>query len=106
MRTMEEWQNLIQEKKESGLKQMDFCSSKGISLKTFSARKSRIKSSAKVRNKPKQAKFIRVHKVTSRASIDVNPPLNLRIKTKAGIEIEFPLSSLSSVISILNGVAR
>jgi hypothetical protein len=106
MRTIEEWQKLIQEQEESGLKQLDFCLSKGISFKSFSARKSKIKSAAKMMDKPEKAKFIKVQKIKSKQSVEINSPASLRIKTRTGIEIEFPVTALKSVITILNGEVR
>ena len=107
MRTIEEWRARIEEQKESGLKQKDFCLSKDISIKTFSARKSRMKSSGVIRPASKKPRFIKVKsedfrnpKIPSSAQ---NTLLNLQIRTKSGIAIEFPISALNSVMSILNG---
>jgi hypothetical protein len=106
MRTTEEWQRLIDEQMESGLNQKEFCLSKGLSLKTFSTRKSRMRSAARIKFQPKKAKFIRVQKRMSNTSFDRAPVEHLRLKTRAGIEIEFSISALGSVLSLLNGDAR
>ena len=106
MRTIEEWQAIIEEQKQSGLKQKDFCLSKGISIKTFSARKSRMKSSGAIRLSGRKPKFIKVKSEgfrNSKVPSNQNPLPNLQIKTKSGIAIEFPISALNSVMSVLNG---
>jgi hypothetical protein len=108
---MEEWRLLIEEQKESGLKQKEFCILKGISLKTFSARKSNMNSNIEDQSKINKPKFIKVKseediKIPRTIIINQVSVPNLQIRTRSGIAIEFPISALKPVMNILNGVEQ
>jgi hypothetical protein len=103
MVTDEQWQLIFNEQKESGLTQNEFCESKGISLRSFCSRKSRMKLAGAIKAKPKKYNFIKVQKETRSFSDQQDTLINLRIKTKTGIAIEFPISALPKVMTILNG---
>ena len=103
MMTDEQWLTIFKEQKESGLTQSKYCESKGITLKSFWSRKSRMKSIDKKLVKPDNNYFVRAKReLESKASIQQERISILRIKTKTGIEIEFPISALQSVMEILN----
>lgn len=103
MRTHEQWQEIFKEQRESGLKQKEFCALKGISIKTFSARKSRIKHLPSAGDK-KTSKFIRVKR--EKPNNVLNGEIHLHIRTKSGEQIEFGLSSLKSVLRELNSMTK
>lgn len=69
MVTDEQWRSIFQEQSTSGLTQKKFCESKGISLKSFCSRKSRMKSAGTIKVKPKKYNFIRAQKEESKVSI-------------------------------------
>lgn len=103
MITDEQWLSIFKEQKESGLTQSKYCESKGITLKSFWSRKSRMKLAGKKSVKPENNYFVRAKReLESKANTHEDLISNLRIKTKTGIEIEFPVSALKSVMGILN----
>ena len=114
--TSEQWQKLFQEQQISGLSQAEFCANKGISYRSFSCRRYReslnqksalvpSKKLSKELNLERQSPFLKVKPVSSKIitleSKEVVSILKLRLPK--GIEIDFPSSSLKSVISILTG---
>ena len=76
--TSDQWQVLFQEHEASGVSQAEFCANKGISYRSFSCRK-------------------------YRESLNQKSALVPRKKLSKELNLDFPSSSLKSVISILTG---
>lgn len=112
--TRDQWQALFQEQAVSGLSQVKFCISKGISYKSFCCRKSRASLSLKKSQAPaiklsqalnpqRQSQFVKVKPVSSKIiTLESKDVVSIfKLKFSKGIELDFPSSELKTVINIL-----
>lgn len=120
------WKKYFEEQQESGLIAPEFCKLKNINYKTFANKKSKFKKglldlsnkpedvlisdltiSKKDKIRPPFVKLVPESKKQNLYPVKVSDKLNnpqpLKIKLQNGIEIEFGINELSSVIKAVGG---